>query len=106
MTAPTKAMKVSIPHRLSREEAARRLRTGISDFRTQYASKLAQMDERWTDDHMDFKAAAFGQSITGRIDVRDNAVDLELDLPWLFAVLAEKIKGQVQQAGQRLLEKK
>ena len=41
MTAPTKAMKVSIPHRLTREEAARRLRTGISDFRTQYASKLA-----------------------------------------------------------------
>ena len=55
---------------------------------------------------MDFKASAFGQSITGRIDVRDSAVDLEIDLPWLFAVLAEKIKGQVQQAGQKLLEKK
>ena len=106
MTAPSKSIKISIPHRLSRDEASRRLRTGISDFRTQYAANLAQMDERWTGDHMDFKASAFGQSLTGRIDVRDNAVDVELDLPWLFAVLAEKIKGQVQQAGQRLLEKK
>ncbi len=106
MSPTTKSIKVSIPHRLTREEASRRLRTGISDFRTQYASNLAQMDERWTGDHMDFKASAFGQSVTGRIDVRDEVVDLEVDLPWLFAVLAEKIKGQVQQAGQKLLEKK
>jgi putative DNA methylase len=32
--------------------------------------------------------------------------DMEVDLPWLFAVLAENIKGQLQQAGQKLLEKK
>src|SRR5437773_2865399 len=104
MPDKTESIRISIPHRLSREAAGRRLRGGIADFRTQYASKLAQMDERWAGDHMDFKASAFGQSIMGRIDVRDNVVDVEVDLPWLFAVLAEKIKGQVQQAGQRLLE--
>ena len=106
MAPPTKSIKIAIPHRLSREEASRRLKTGIADFRTQYASNLAQMDERWAGDHMDFKASAFGQSLTGRIDVRDSSVDVEIDLPWLFAVLAEKIKGQVQQAGQKLLERK
>jgi hypothetical protein len=106
MNTPTKSLKVSIPHRLSREEASRRLQTGISDLRRQYAANLAQVDERWAGDHLDFKASAFGQSLSGRLDVRDNAVDLEIDLPWLFAVLAEKIKGQVQQAGQKLLEKK
>jgi hypothetical protein len=106
MAPNTKSINISIPHRLSREEATRRLRTGLSDLRQQYAQKIARMDENWTGDHMDFKASAFGQSITGRIDVRDAAVDVEVDLPWLFAVLAEKIKGQVQQAGQRLLEKK
>ena len=106
MPPNTKPIKVSIPHRLTREEASQRLRTGISGFRQQYAANLAQMDEQWTGDHMEFKTSAFGQSITGRIDVRDNAVDVEFDLPWLFAVLAEKIKGQVQQAGQKLLEKK
>lgn len=104
--ANTRSIKISIPHRLTREEASRRLQTGIADFRRQYASNLAQMEQRWTGDHMDFTMSAFGQSITGRIDVRESAVDLDVDLPWLFAVLAEKIKGQVQQAGQKLLEKK
>jgi hypothetical protein len=32
---------------------------------------------------------------------------VEVDLLWLFAVLAEKIQqGELQQAGQKLLEKK
>ena len=106
MTPPTKSIKISIPHRLTREEASRRLQSGFADFRRQYASNLAQMEDRWTGDHMDFKASAFGQSITGRIDVRDSSVDVEVDLPWLFAVLAEKIKGQIVQTGQKLLEKK
>ena len=106
MNPPAKSIKIAIPHRLSRQEATQRLQSGLADFRKQYASNLAQMEDRWTGDHMDFKAMAFGQSISGRIDVRDSRVDLEVDLPWLFAVLAEKVKGQLQQAGQKLLEKK
>jgi putative polyhydroxyalkanoate system protein len=106
MPPPTKSVKISIPHRLSREDARQRLETGFTDLRKQYGSSIAQMDDRWTGDHMDFKASAFGQSITGRVDVRDSSVDVEVDLPWLFAVLADKIKGQVVQAGQKLLEKK
>jgi hypothetical protein len=107
MNPPIKSIKIAIPHRLSRQEATRRLQSGFADFRKQYdASNLAQMEDRWTGDHMDFKATAFGQLITGRIDVRDSSVDVEVDLPWLFAVLAEKVKGQLQQAGHKLLEKK
>jgi hypothetical protein len=106
MNRPIKSIKIAIPHRLSRQEATRRLQSGFADFRKQYASNLAQMEDRWTGDHMDFKATAFGQLITGRIDVRDSSVDVEVDLPWLFAVLAEKVKGQLQQAGHKLLEKK
>ncbi|MGH8527880.1 MAG: polyhydroxyalkanoic acid system family protein [Gammaproteobacteria bacterium] len=104
MNLSTQSIKITIPHRLSRQEATRRLQSGFADFRKQYASNLAQMEDRWTGDHMDFQAMAFGQSITGRIDVRDSSVDLEVDLPWLFAVLAENVKGQLQQAGQKLLE--
>jgi hypothetical protein len=88
MNPPTKSIKISIPHRLSRQEATQRLQSGFADFRKQYASNLAQMEDLWTGDHMDFKATALSQSITGRIDVRDSSVDLEVDLPWLFAVLA------------------
>ncbi|MGH8572405.1 MAG: polyhydroxyalkanoic acid system family protein [Gammaproteobacteria bacterium] len=101
MNPPIKSIKIAIPHRLSRQEATQRLQSGFADL-----SNLAQMEDRWTGDHMDFKATAFGQSITGRIDVHDSSVDMEVDLPWLLAVLAEKVKGQLEQAGQKALEKK
>lgn len=102
----TRTLKVSLPHRLSRQEAVRRLQNGFAGFRQQYGHQIAQLDDTWSGDHLDFRATAFGQSLTGRLDVRDNTVDIEIDLPWLFAVLAEKIKGQVVQAGTKLLEKK
>ena len=102
----TKTLKVSIPHRLSRAEAVRRLQGGFAGLKQQFAQNVAQVEDKWTGDHMDLRASAFGQSITARLDVRDTSVDLEVDLPWLFAMLAEKIKGQVVQAGTKLLEKK
>lgn len=101
-----KTLKMSLPHRLPRHEAVQRLRDGFSGLRQQFAQNLAQVEDRWTGDHVDLKATAFGQSITARLDVRDTVVDIEIDLPWLFAVLAEKIKGQVEQAGRKMLEKK
>ena len=101
-----KTLKVSIPHRLPRHEAVRRLQGGFTGLRQQFAQNVAQVEETWTGDHLDLKATAFGQSLSARLDVRDNTVDVEIDLPYLFAMLAEKIKGQVVQAGQKLLEKK
>ena len=101
-----KTLKVSIPHHLSRAEAVRRLQNGFAGMKQQFAQNLAEVDDRWTGDHLDLKAVAFGQSVTARLDVRDSTVDVEIDLPWLFAMLAEKIKGQVVQAGTKLLEKK
>jgi hypothetical protein len=101
-----KTLKISLPHHLPRHEAVRRLQDGFAGLRQQFAQNLAQIEDRWTGDHLDLKATAFGQSITARLDVRDTTVDVEIDLPWLFAVLAEKIKGQVEQAGRRLLERK
>ena len=101
-----KTIKVSIPHRLPRHEAVRRLQDGFTGLRQQLSQNLAQVDDKWTGDHLDLRATAFNQSITARLDVRDTTVDVEIDLPWIFAVLAEKIKGQVVQAGQKLLEKK
>ena len=101
-----KTLKVSIPHHLPRHEAVRRLQGGFAGLRQQFAQHLGQVDDRWTGDHLDLKATAFGQSVSARLDVRDATVDVEIDLPWIFATLAEKIKGQVVQAGQKLLEKK
>jgi hypothetical protein len=47
-----------------------------------------------------------GQKLTGRLNVRDDAVQIEIDLPDMLAAIADKIKGTLKTEGQKLLEKK
>jgi hypothetical protein len=102
----SKTVVVSIPSRLGAAETKRRLQDGVRNLRTQYANQIASVEETWTDDRMAFKVAALGQTLTGRLDVQADAVRVEIDLPWLLAAFAEKIKGQVEQRGRQMLDKK
>ena len=101
-----KTITITIPHRLTQQEARARLQKGITDLKAQHAASIAQVSETWNGDQMSFRLTAMGQSITGRVDVQPSAIKLDIDLPWLLAAFAEKIKGQVEQRGRQMLEKK
>jgi len=96
---------VSIPHRLGREEAARRIRTGLERAHGSFGG-LAFTEQAWAGDQLTFRAAALGQTASGVIDVTDDHVRIEVQLPWLLAQMAEKAKALMQKQGQVLLEKK
>ena len=107
MSAPnTKTITISIPHTLSPDEAQARIQRTLASLQAQHAAKIAQVEEKWTGRHLDFRLGVMGQSLTGRADVRDNAVDIGIDLPWLLAMFAEKFRGEVQREGAKLLEDK
>jgi hypothetical protein len=95
---------VSIPHRLGREEALRRLKGGLS--RTAASVPVLHVEEeRWEGDHMDFRIRALGQFATGQIDVADDHVRLAVVLPWLLQRFAEVAQAAIQKRGQLLLTK-
>lgn len=96
---------VSIPHRLGRDEATRRLKAGLERAQGGFGG-LSLAEQTWTGDHLQFQAGALGQSVRGAIDVADDHVRIEVQLPWLLAQFAEKAKGLLQQQGKLLLEKK
>jgi hypothetical protein len=97
---------VSIPHRLGKQEALRRLQAGLAHVRTSFGQHLTQVEERWSGEHLDFAVAVLGQRASGTMDVADDHVRLEVELPWLLAMLAEQAKGLIQRQGQLMLEKK
>ena len=102
----SKPLIVSIPHRLGREEALRRIQSGIATARTNYSSFLAIHEETWAGDRLAFNLSALGQSASGLIDVADDHVRLEVTLPWLLAKFAEKLTPAIRKEGTLLLEKK
>jgi hypothetical protein len=96
---------VSIPHRLGREEAKRRLDSGISRIRPELAGLVSAFDYSWDEDRLNFHAVAMWQTITGAIEVLDDAVRIEIDLPWMMRLLGETIMKQVRGRGLAMLEK-
>lgn len=97
---------VSIPHRLGKDEAARRLKTGLDRAAQQFSSVLTIDQENWDADRLTFQATALNQKIAGTIDVMENAVRLEVSLPWLLARLATGLRDTIAQRGALMLEKK
>ena len=102
MSAP---LVVSIPHRLGRDEATRRLKGGLA--RAAASLPVLSVDEeRWEGDRMFFRVRAIGQAASGKIDVADDHVRLEVTLPWLLQRFAEKAQSLIRERGQLLLTKK
>jgi hypothetical protein len=102
MSAP---LIVSIPHSLGREEAMRRLKTGMSRA-AESVPALSIDEERWDDSRMIFRVRALGQVAAGQIDVEEKFVRLEVTLPWMLQRFAEVAQIAIQKRGQLLLTKR
>lgn len=97
---------VTIPHQLGRAEARRRLEGAAGQIRSQLSGIATVEDEQWVGDTLTFHITAMAQSVSGRIDVMEEQVAVEVRLPWMLAMLAEKLKGKISRQGSVLLEDK
>lgn len=102
----SKPLIVTIPHRLGKEEAVRRLKAGLGNIRSSFGHLFSVQEETWTDDHLQFRVSALGQTASGKLDVADDHVYLEVVLPWLLARIAETIQPLIRKEGTLMLEKK
>ena len=81
----SKPLVVSIPHHLGKDEAVRRLESGLGNAQANYSNLFAVQEEVWTGDRLQFRVGALGQMASGTIDVADDHVKLEVYMPWLLA---------------------
>jgi hypothetical protein len=102
MSAP---LVVSIPHRLGREEATRRLKAGFA--RASASVPIVQVDEeRWEGDRMFFSVRALGQVASGHLDISEDHARLEVTLPWLLQRFAKAAQEAIRDRGNLLLTKR
>lgn len=102
----TQPLIVSIPHNLGKDEAVRRMKSGLGSVTEQYGNVVKVDREIWTGDRLDFAVTAMMQQVSGNIDVADDHVRLEVTLPWLLARLANGAQALIRDKGKLLLEKK
>lgn len=102
----------SVPHQLGKDEARRRIADGFANLQRQMTGGMfgvlgvAAVKERWEGDRLHFEGGALGQKVAGRLDVLADSVQIQVDLPEMLALLADRITGRFKQEAQKLLEKK
>jgi len=97
---------VSIPHKLGKEEATRRMKAGLGHIKSQYGKVLQVNEEIWSGDRLAFRITALNQQAGGTLDVADDHVRLEVMLPWLLAGIAHGAQAMIRERANRMLEKK
>jgi hypothetical protein len=102
---PEAPLTVTIPHRLGKEEALRRVKPALSKASSTFPM-LAVEEEQWSGDRMSFRVRALGQVAAGNVEVREDEVRLDVTLPWLLHRFAQAVQKTIAARGRILLEKK
>jgi|SRR6188474_1131448 len=94
-----------VGHRLGKVEAVRRLKQGFA--RTNGTlGLLATEQETWEGDTLRFRVRALGQTAAASIEVLEDALRIEVSLPWLLAKAAKGLLPVLCKEATLLLEKK
>jgi hypothetical protein len=89
----SQSIVITVPHNLGADAAKKRIAERIEVLRTAYVDKLAHSEISWTGNKADMRVIALGQTMTAQLDVMQDSVRIEAQLPWLLAALGNKAKG-------------
>ena len=97
-------MRVTLPHTLTKDEVRRRMHKHAGEIGSFFPAGLARVTTDWpNEDRMTITAEVMGQSIPGGVEIRENDVVIEMDLPLLFSVMRGPLEAAVKKEGGRLL---
>jgi len=99
-------VSATIDHRLGKAEALRRLKEGFARANGQLGPMIAMEQESWEGDTLHFRMRAFGQTAAGTIAVLEDALRIEVALPWLLAKAAKRLLPILRKEATLLLERK
>lgn len=97
---------VIVSHRLGRVEAVRRLKEGFARTKGSLGSVITIEQETWEGDTLRFHLRALGQTAAGTIEVLEEALRIEVTLPWLLAKAAKRLLPILRKETTQMLEKK
>jgi hypothetical protein len=97
---------VIVGHRLGKVEAIRRLKEGLARTNGRLGPMIAMEQETWEGDTLRVRMRALGQTAAASIEVLEDALRIEVSLPWLLAKAAERLIPILRTEATLLLEKK
>lgn len=97
-------MRIAVPHRLGREEVRRRMRARADEIAGLFPSGMAEVTHSWAhDDRLDLAVTAMGKAIAVAIEIEDQALAFEIELPAALSFVEPMIRGAIEDKARKLL---
>lgn len=97
-------MRVPISHKLGKAEVKRRLRERSGELAGLFPGGKADVAITWPlEDRMALQVSAMGQTVNAHVDVLDDSVVFEIDLPAALSFFAPMVRSVVEEKTQKLL---
>ncbi len=97
-------MRVTLPHDLTKDEVRRRMHARADDITDFFPASIATVTTDWpSEDHMAITAELMGMTIPGGVEVHDNEVVIEMQLPAMLGLMRGSIEHGVKKEATRLL---
>lgn len=98
-------MRVNLPHDLGKEEVCNRMRDRAHEIAGYFPPGMATVDTEWrSEDVMALTVTAAGQKIKGSIEVEEDQVVIEFNLPAMLGFLRGTLERAVRTEATKLLE--
>ena len=99
----TQPIDVSVPHKLGREEAKRRIAANIGSLQSHIPGG-AGVTSNWVGDRLDLGISALGQTVDASITVEEAQAKVHVALSGMLGMLAAPIAAAIKAKAPELLE--
>ena len=96
-------LALNIPHAQTQEEALSRIKQLLSRLQEEQKGTVTNVQENWDGPNGSFSFSAKGFNIAGNIQVTENEVYLESDLPFAVSLFKGQIASMITEKATALL---
>lgn len=96
-------LNMTVSHRLTQDEAVKRVKTLLGEVKNQFADKISDLCEVWEGNMCKFSFSAMGFCVSGNMIVNPSSVDLSDNLPFAASFFKGKIESTIRERAKTLL---
>jgi hypothetical protein len=97
------SFSTEVPHTLGQEQATERLKHFVEKVRERYQDQVKDLDGEWTENTLNVAFKTYGFAIKATLDVHEDAVKLNGELPIAAVVFRGKIEQSIAGELKRVL---
>ncbi len=96
-------LEVAVPHKLAKEEAVSRIQQLMTKMQQEQKDIVQNVKEEWNGNRGQFSFTAKGFNVAGTIDVNDNEVVMNSELPMMLSFFKDTIANVIKDKAGKLL---